>query len=159
MKEYQLDEIVESRFWAKVRKGPGCWEWTASKANGYGVFCVTRTQKVGAHRVAWSLANGRPLGDLHACHHCDNRGCVRPDHLFPGTRSDNMRDCVTKGRLRPGHQQGSAHGMAKLSAADVVAIRRAYRHGAGTQEHLAKSYGVAQTHISSIVNHVSWGHI
>jgi len=41
----------------------------------------------------------RPSG-AHLCHRCDTPKCMRPDHLFWGTRRDNMRDCVLKGRRR-----------------------------------------------------------
>jgi len=50
-----------------------------------------------APRIALEL-DGRPPGDLHACHHCDVPACVNPGHLFVGTRSDNMRDMHAKGR-------------------------------------------------------------
>src|SRR5262245_30404599 len=34
-----------------------------------------------------------------ACHTCDNRPCVNPDHLFEGTKGDNARDSIKKGRF------------------------------------------------------------
>lgn len=52
-----------------------------------------------AHRVAWELAFGSiPMG-MQVLHHCDNRLCVKPDHLFLGTQADNLQDAVSKGRL------------------------------------------------------------
>lgn len=39
----------------------------------------------------------RPKGGV-LCHKCDEPKCVRGDHLFWGTTTDNMRDCVLKGR-------------------------------------------------------------
>ncbi len=39
------------------------------------------------------------------CHRCDNRKCVSIQHLFWSTQSDNMRDCLLKGRM-PGKTVG-----------------------------------------------------
>jgi hypothetical protein len=101
--QHQRKPLVD-RFWAKVTIGPTCWEWTgAMSSTGYGR--MTRGGRgegwVRAHRVAWELANGPVPDGLHVLHHCDNRSCVNPEHLFIGTRSDNMRDAMQKGRLKP----------------------------------------------------------
>lgn len=99
---------LPQRFWPQVLKTEGCWEWQGQRdANGYGRIhgsdWTTGTRL--AHRHAWELVNGgHPCvrgsipPDIDVCHHCDSPPCVRPDHLFLGTRQDNVNDMVAKGR-------------------------------------------------------------
>ena len=96
---------IANRFWPKVQKSDGCWLWTgAIKSNGYGHigsegpggYLKVRT----THRVSWELHFGPIPAGLLVLHRCDVRNCVRPDHLFLGTHTDNMLDCIAKGRDR-----------------------------------------------------------
>lgn len=86
---------LPSRFWSKVRQGPGCWEWTAAlDMAGYGCFGMAtasgwRSRK--AHRVAYELAVGPIPEGLHLDHLCRNRRCVKPAHLEPVTNAENAR--------------------------------------------------------------------
>lgn len=156
---------AEARFWPKVRKGPGCWEWTASRNRwGYGRLGVTRRQFAYAHRIAWELENGPiPTGKI-VCHRCDNPACVRPDHLFLGTHADNVQDMLSKGRggLRL-HPETAARGeqasKAKLKAEQVKEIRRLYRGGGISQRELARRFGVTQNAISMLLHRKSWSHV
>lgn len=93
---------IADRFWAKVEKTKGCWEWTGSTNNhGYGrLFWASPRTTRAAHRISWELCNGPIPDGMHVCHHCDNRKCVRPDHLFLGDDAANMLDARLKGRLR-----------------------------------------------------------
>lgn len=92
-------ETFVTRFWRRVDKSGDCWLWTGGiAANGYGKLS-REYKKLYAHRVAHELING-PIPDwMHVCHRCDNPKCVNPTHLFLGTRSDNMQDCLKKGRM------------------------------------------------------------
>lgn len=77
----------------------GCWEWQGATASGYGRVKVWR-KVVSAHRLAFQLAFPEvDVKGFDVCHKCDNRRCCNPEHLFKGTRSDNMQDCKRKGRL------------------------------------------------------------
>ena len=95
---------LEERFWAKVKKTDGCWVWTGSaQHNGYGYLHIgdkTNRKPMRAHRVSWELHNGPIPTGLWVLHRCDNPPCVRPEHLWLGDRTDNMRDCAAKGRVR-----------------------------------------------------------
>lgn len=93
--------ITEESFWSKVNRTDGCWEWQGGcNSGGYGVTSIKHRQKL-CHRLAYEWTFGPIPDGLFCCHHCDNRLCVRPDHLFLGTHADNMDDARAKGREIP----------------------------------------------------------
>ncbi len=145
---------IEDRFWSKVDKGPDCWEWTAAcYPCGYGILGVGRRDEgtIAAHRLSWKLEHGEiPIG-LCVLHACDNRRCVRPSHLFLGTKKDNAQDAIQKGRLNQG--EDSRH--AKLKNADVRAIKKDNRVHAV----IAQDYNVTRQAIDFIKNGRTWKHI
>lgn len=93
------------RFWARVHKTDGCWEWTGCRqADGYGRVYGGRgasPQIAAAHRFAYALTHGPIPTGLCVCHKCDNPPCCNPAHLFLGTVRDNAKDMAGKGRAAP----------------------------------------------------------
>ncbi|KKN92327.1 hypothetical protein LCGC14_0208180 [marine sediment metagenome] len=140
------------RFWNKVQKGSGCWEWQAYyNPNGYGTFWL-KDRKHQAHRVSYAMSYDIPEG-LCVLHTCDNPPCVRPSHLFLGTQADNMTDMVNKGRRRPA--RGIRSGRAKLTETQVKAIRCDPR----SQRVMAKDYRVSHGVIGRIKQRKTWKHV
>ena len=153
-----MNTTLSARLAAKTDQGmlpSGCWEWTGAKSNGYGVIGEGRHggRTFKAHRVAWSLANGEIPAGMDVCHKCDNRACVRVDHLFVGTRRDNMADCVAKGRTARGAQRKNT----KLTPESVRSIRIEYE--TMTQAALAAKYGVAASTIQQVVDGRAWRYV
>lgn len=152
---------VMERFWAKVdRREPGeCWEWQAScDDSGYGTFRHQGKMKK-AHRLAWVFCGRGPIPDgLVVMHSCDNPPCCNPAHLSVGTRSDNMRDAVAKGRHAHVRLPGEAHPNAKLTDAQVVEIRRRLAEGE-SQRALARAFGVSKPAIGRIARGRGWAHL
>lgn len=148
---------LEDRFWRFVKKTRKCWLWTgATHEFGYGLLGKPgRSGNLRAHRVSWELHFGKIPKGRFVLHHCDNPGCVRPNHLFLGTHADNMRDMKQKGRAG---QRGEKHTRTKLTAQDVRTIRR--RIAAGEmQRTLAAEYGISETTVSGIKHRGVWSHI
>lgn len=147
----RASERIEQRFWSKVRRGgPGeCWDWRGGKQRGYGAFGIHALGKmVRAHRFAWELEHGPIAEGLFVCHHCDNRACVNPAHLFLGTAQDNMDDMVSKDRQK----------WNKLEPCDVAMIQ--IRRMLGAQRRaLAREYGVNECTIGDICYRRTWKHV
>lgn len=151
---------AETRFWNKVIKTEGCWNWIGCKIGkmGYGQFRFVKNGKIQnrAHRVSWIIHNGEIPDGLLVLHKCDNPLCVRPDHLFLGTDLDNATDRMKKGRFTP--PIGERNGRAKLNQSDVLEIRRLY-YGGMYQSMIAERFGVSQCIVSNILTGKSWKHI
>lgn len=144
------------RFWSKPDRSGKCWLWP-SKRDRYCTFnIVTPAGKKSllAHRVAYELANGPIPSGQYVCHRCDNPRCVRPDHLFLGTQTDNMQDMARKGRgsKLSGEQVGSA----VLTWELVHAIRLAYQNNEGGCNVLSKRFGISSATLQSVVRNRYW---
>ncbi len=151
----QRKDIAEA-FWAKVEKTSDCWLWTGGKARfGHGLFTMGhKGRTIGAHRFSYEQVYGPIPDGLAVCHRCDTPACVRPDHLFLGTRTDNNLDKVHKGR----QSNGQAIWQAKLTEDDVRAIRVA-PGGWGKIKALAERYGVDPDTITRIRHGKLWKHV
>jgi hypothetical protein len=175
-----IPEDVKARFWAKVDvRGPDeCWPWIAGThgtSDPRGRFWYG-TKNVDAARWLYQQMHPSAFMDgLVVMHRCDNPLCVNPDHLRLGTYADNMADMHAKGRA---HQQtdpsvgqramaagnatmaaephrrcqGERHPSARLTVADVVAIRASNI----SSVKLAREYGVSPSTIQCVKNGTKW---
>lgn len=148
----------EQRFWAKVNKSEDCWEWTGYRTGfGYGELqSGPRGDQVkeSAHRLSWEIHNGPIPDGLNVLHRCDNPPCVRPDHLFLGTASDNARDMWDKGR----GPRGQKNGHAKLTDEAVAIIRERIAAGERPTQ-IALVYGVSEATVRDAASGRNWRHV
>ncbi len=146
-----VDQAVLDRFWSKVDTSGECWVWTGARTTaGYGEFYVDGGM-VYAHRWSSELADGPIPAGLFVLHHCDNRACVRPDHLFRGTAQDNTDDMWRKGRARPRRfPRGIDHPVAKLSDAQVAEIRQRRSHGESRLT-IAADFGITPSYVYDLM--------
>lgn len=165
-----LSETFPDRFWPKINKdGPvpshmphlgKCWIWIAGLNNrGYGWIARGDGRQVAilAHVASWLLTFGKIPNSLCVLHHCDNRLCVNPNHLWLGTKAENVFDMDRKGRR--GSANGELAGQAKLTNADVLEIRRLYSAGGISQKTLGKMFNVSERCVFFIVHRQHWTHI
>lgn len=138
-----------------------------------------KNHDVYAHRVSYEMHHGPIPEGYYVCHTCDNPSCVNPAHLFVGTNSDNIKDCVSKGRhwtqknpekiLRgensPSHlhperlTRGESHGKSVLTKEKVIKAHALISSGAATYKYVADLFGVSDATIRSAVRGETWKHL
>jgi len=143
-----------------VRGDDECWNWTAGRfSSGYGQFRVGEN-KVRVHRIAYLARNGdlprynEKGEELYVCHHCDNKICCNPDHLFLGTSKDNTRDAYIKKRITPG--EGNPNAILRNS--QVRLIKKMLSNNIPHRK-IAVFFNVSKGAISNISAGNNWIHI
>lgn len=151
-KERLLEHIV-------VNNVTGCWEWVGCKRRGYGHTIIGSrkdgTRKtIAAHRLSYLIFHGEIPAGMEVCHKCDNPSCINPEHLFAGTRQDNVDDRERKGRniVKVGEEQRRA----KLTKKAVKDARWEHAYHGTSFQKLADRYGVSKRTIMNAINGVTW---
>ena len=95
-KPLPLKILFNNRF--SKMENDGCWNWIGTiDPDGYGRIRYNKKTN-GAHRISWILNYGEIPKGMVILHKCDNRRCVRIDHLYLGTIQDNIKDMDKKNR-------------------------------------------------------------
>lgn len=82
---------LAERLWTRLVRSPsGCWEWTGSGSDGYGLVRVDG-RTVPAHKAVYELLVEPVPEGLQLDHLCRNRRCCNPAHLEPVTPLENTR--------------------------------------------------------------------
>lgn len=133
-----------------VKRDTGCIEYAGGKLkHKYGLVSITfngKRKSVPAHRAYYMAVNNCLDLPREICirHKCDNPCCVNIEHLVSGTYSDNMRDCIERGRkakkYKP-HTRVRIHSKAKIEA---------IRNAVGKYKRIAYDFGVTTGYVSKI---------
>lgn len=147
--------VSAESFWARVDRTGVCWLWLGAKSpKGYGkIKWNGRDDR--AHRVAWELSRSPVPEGMWVLHTCDTPACCNPLHLFLGDNLTNNRDKAAKGR----QINGERHKLAKLTEADVIAIRSALSSRSASRRGLAATFGVSRSLIDHIAAGRTWKHV
>ena len=159
---YERNKKYGSPYYKKTRKVKpiefyvnknGCFVVTShAKANGYPILNIEGTT-VNVHRKIYKELFGGIKKGLVIRHKCDNRSCINPEHLEPGTYQDNMDDMAERKRSL----HGERNHFAKLDNRKVLEIRSLI--GSMTYEEIANMYGVKKGTIYRIAKRITWKHV
>ena len=135
----RLKKTLDNR--SVIDKNTGCKIWYGTRnLKGYGNFMLGGS-KILVHRLVWILYKGDIPPDHDVCHTCDNPSCINIDHLFVGTRKDNMHDASIKGRM-----SGNSDSSYMFNAS----IRERIKNESGSATFLATKYKCSPTTIYRI---------
>lgn len=104
-----------------------------------------------AHVVALERKLGRPRRPgAQANHHCDNRACIQPQHLYEGTQAQNVEDMHDRKRGRSYFATGLYHPPRALTEERERELVARYAAGGITLAAIAAEFGVSKATASRV---------
>lgn len=141
-------------FTKTIETDRGCWEWQGGfSKSGYGkVSYMDKSWR--AHRLMFFFCYG--FAPDMVLHHCDNRACINPVHLYEGNHKQNMNDMKVRNRaFKP---KGTKHSQNRFSNQDIINMRNLYEDGFGL-DMLSVKYQTHREYVRQIVQRKRWKHI
>lgn len=140
--------------WVAANKdyaGDGCLLWPFARLPDGRAAVSQRLGSSKAARVMCRAAHGNPPPRHEAAHSCGkgHEGCINPRHLRWATPTDNQADKIAHGTTN----RGERHGMARLTAPEVLAIRSI---AGRSQSDIAKEFGVSRRTVGFIQTKQRW---
>lgn len=135
-----------------------CVLWIGTKNNkGYGKAWHPKTKKlILLHRLVWTHATKQKLIPyLVILHSCDTPNCIGYHHLSQGSKSENTRQAVSKGRM---NFTGELNNRTKLTENDVREIRHLFKSGV-MQKDIAVQYKLKPNSVSYIISRKNWKNV
>lgn len=132
---------LSERFWEKVfiiEEADACWPWKGRTMHIRG----DNGEHFNARRVSYVLNVGEIPEGMRVSNLCDDKRCVRPNHLEAGKAA----------------AKGSGHPRAKLTEWRVLALVDDLRKGMKGVA-AAHKYGITASTVSAIVNRRIWRHV
>jgi len=87
--ERHMDPMVDGQCWTTSYKVTTHNPYPRMFINGKAVKVM---------RIFWEAHHGEPVPEGMVLRHtCNNPACVNPEHIVPGTHSENMQDSVRAG--------------------------------------------------------------
>lgn len=149
----------------KPGEADACWPWigAVNKQTGYGMFRLNGTT-VSAPRAVLILSGNVDMTGMDARHKCDNRICVNPNHLEPGSHKENMQDAVKRNRVCKGDKRVNAALNAKRVALRKMTEEQAleaYKRvmDGSSRAIVANEIGVSRSAIDCVVTGKTWSHV
>lgn len=129
----------------------GCWEWQGDfRPNGYGRLTING-KSVSSHRASYEYHVGKVPAGLLTLHLCDNKKCMRPEHLYVGTFIDNGADFSDTGQFR-----GEGNPNVILKEDEVKEIKALIKSRQITYHKIAEKFGVSRQAIKDIALGRTW---
>lgn len=96
------------------------------------------------NRLIWTLLYGPlPVGQVVA-HHCNNKGCVNPEHFYLTSPQQNSIDAARDGLYR----RGEDHHKTRWSKEELEEMNTLYYEFGHTQADIGDSFGITQSRVS-----------
>jgi hypothetical protein len=159
----ELEKTKEGkRFFEKVKKTDSCWIWLAAKNGGYGwMWDPFKRTQVRSHQWLKALVDGPCPKSRECCHTCNVRECVNPQHIYYGTRRDNMQDLIRdKGHNWAGvSKQGEDSPNSILTTVQVLEILDLHYKTGWKGKRLSRELNINASTINNVIYNKRWKHI